>query len=102
MIPLAFDRRPSRDVPIVLLALTTNDSVSLAVASGASDRPKSTRRLEVFVQVPVTETPSRRRRDSDTSSPKARGMTDRLIEVMRSLVVLRMVMVSDVVTVPVA
>ena len=102
MIPFAFDRRPSSDVPIVLVALTTNESVSLAVASGASDRPKSTRRLEVFVQVPVTATSSRRSLDSETSSPKARGMTDRLIEVMRSLVVLRMVMVSDVVIVPVA
>ena len=102
MIPLAFDRRPSSDVPIVLVALTTNESVSFAVASGASDRPKSTRRLEVFVQVPVTETSSRRSRDSETSSPKARGVTDRLIEEMRSPVLLRMVMVSDVVIVPVA
>ena len=80
MMPLAFDRRPSSDVPIVLFALTTNDSVTLA--SGASDRPKSTRRLDVFVQVPVTATSLSRSFDSETSSPKARGMTDRLIEVM--------------------
>jgi hypothetical protein len=77
-------RAATSDVPIVLVALTTNESVSLAVASGASDRPKSTRRLVVFVQVPVTESSSSRSFDSETSSPKARGVTDRLMELIRT------------------
>jgi hypothetical protein len=40
MIPLAFDRRPSSDVPIVPLARTTNDRLSVVLAPGATVLPR--------------------------------------------------------------
>src|SRR5262245_44538865 len=96
MIPLALDSRPSSDVPIVPLALTTNDRVSTARVSGAIERPKSTRRFELFVHVPVTGFPSSRRSDSETSSPKARGITARLIDEMLTPDQFRIVIFSSV------
>src|SRR5918994_320449 len=91
MIPLAFDRRPWSEVVMAPVALTTKLSVITALWPGCTLRPSFTSRLAVFVQVVAAALPSTRTPDSDESSPKARGRTDRLIDEMATRVVFRIV-----------
>src|SRR5215213_6524978 len=100
MMPLAFDRRPSSDVPMTPVARTENRRVSTALAPGATSRPRLTSKFELFVQVPPTARPSTARPDSETSSPNARGRTDRLIVRITDVVTLRIAIRSDAAIVP--
>src|SRR3954447_9949587 len=78
MIPLAFESRPSSEVPMTPVARTANRSRMTAVAPMPRTLPSWSSRLELFVQRADTGRASTEKPEIDVSSPKARGVTDRL------------------------
>jgi hypothetical protein len=57
MMSFAFDRRPSSEVAIWLVAFTANDRLRVTVSLLATFRPSWTARLALFVQAALTGVP---------------------------------------------